>query len=242
MKRWIKKIYAKIYIYFLSKNLNKLAKYYGTDKWGVHHYTTHYNTYFRSLRKKNLSLLEIGVGGYQLPDSGGQSLRMWKAYFPKASIFSIDIYDKSQLEEPRIKIFQGSQVDRDFLINTVIKQTGQLNIIIDDGSHINEHVIETFTILFPYLKENGIYVIEDTQTSYWESSGGSMDNSAPTLMNFFKNLADGINYAEFPIPGYQPNYTDLNITSIHFYHNLIFIFKGENSEKSNYVHEGVLKL
>ena len=78
---------------------------------------------------------------------GKLSSRVWKAFFPKAKIYSIDIVDKSALEEPRIRIFRGSQGDPDFL-RLVAKEVGHLDIIIDDGSHINEHVITSFETLW----------------------------------------------------------------------------------------------
>lgn len=117
----------------------------------------------------------------------------------------------------------------------MIEQTGALDIIIDDGSHINEHVKKSVEILFPYLKENGIYIIEDTQTSYLEEFGGnSIDLLDPkTLMNYFKYLVDGLNYMEIKNNNDISNYFSKNIKSIHFYHNLIFIYKGENNEVSN---------
>ena len=122
-------------------------------------------------------------------------------------------------------------------MNEVINEIGDLDIIIDDGSHINEHVIKTFNLLFPKLKDGGIYVIEDTQTSYWDDFGGDsqdLDNSK-TLMNFFKSLTDTLNNKEFIIPGYKQSYFDKKIISMHFYHNLIFIYKGDNNEESNVV-------
>lgn len=215
-------------------DLTFLAQLFGTDKWGEHWYTPHYAFHFKSIRKKKINLLEIGVGGYDKPFSGGASLRMWKRYFPKAHIFSFDIYDKKPHEESRIKIFQGSQVDPEFLDN-ICAEIGDLDIIIDDGSHLNEHVLFTFHHLFPKLNMGGIYVVEDTQTSYWEHYGGQMEdrNNPNSIMGYFKSLADGLNHSEFKNKDYQPSYLDLNITSIHFYHNLIFIYKGENSEVSN---------
>jgi demethylmacrocin O-methyltransferase len=193
-------------------------------------------TDFKKFKYKKINLLEIGVGGYKNPFSGGNSLRMWKKYFPYGNIFSIDIYDKSPIQERKIKIFKGSQVD-DFFLNSVLKETGELDLIIDDGSHINEHVIQTFKLLFPKLKKGGIYVIEDTQTSYWKSYGGdSMNlNNPNTMMNFFKSLTDGLNHKEIINPAFKENYYDKNIVSIHFYHNLIFIYKGDNNEESNSV-------
>lgn len=227
-----------------SNNLNKLAVLYGTDKWGAHYYTQHYHNHFYQLRKKKLNILEIGVGGYADLAEGGQSLRMWKRYFPKSNIYSIDIYDKSALQEKRIKIFQGSQVDESFLTE-ICNRIGLLDIIIDDGSHINSHVITTFKILFPILRKNGIYAIEDTQTSYWskkgneEFGGDSADLTNPsTSLNFLKSLTDCLNYEEFLVPGYKPSYFDKHIVSIHFYHNLVIMHKGSNSEGSNMMING----
>ena len=72
-------------------NLTELAKIHETDKWGSHWYAPHYERHFKDLRKKKLRILEIGVGGYADPSAGGASLRMWKYYFPKSSIYALDI-------------------------------------------------------------------------------------------------------------------------------------------------------
>jgi demethylmacrocin O-methyltransferase len=218
---------------FWGRDLTKLAIIYDTDKYGIHHYTPHYQKYFRKYKYKKIRLLEIGVGGYESPDKGGNSLRMWKRYFPFGRIFSIDIYDKSPQEQKRIKIFKGSQVDQEFL-SYILKDIGEIDIIIDDGSHINHHVIESFQFLFPKLKKGGIYVVEDTQTSYWERFGGDSKNleNPKTTMNFFKKITDSLNYKEFMTEDYSPSYYDKNIRSIHFYHNLIFIFKGDNNDST----------
>src|SRR5215469_825427 len=85
-------------------NLNKLAYHFGTDKWGSHWYTQHYQRYFEPFRRRPINLLEIGVGGYEDSRQGRQSLRMWKRFFPKARIVGIDIADKRQFSEPRVDI------------------------------------------------------------------------------------------------------------------------------------------
>ena len=190
-------IFKKIKALYYKENLTMLAKLYKTDKTGSHYYTPHYQLHFQEFRTKPIHLLEIGIGGYENPKAGGESLRMWKRFFPKGNIYGIDIYDKKDFEEERIKIFQGSQIDKPFL-NQLVLNIPALDIIIDDGSHINEHVIESFRILFPFLKNGGIYVIEDTQTSYWQNYGGDSNNlnNSKTLMCFFKSLIDGLNYKE----------------------------------------------
>jgi hypothetical protein len=229
-----KNIYLGILSIPFGYNLRMLARIYNSDKWGRHCYAKHYLTHFRKLKFKRIKLFEIGVGGYHHHDIGGNSLRMWKRYFPFGRIFSLDIYDKSFFEERRIKIFQGSQADADVL-NKIITHIGEPDIIIDDGSHINKHVIGTFETLFPRLKTGGIYVIEDTETSYWPGYGGDSKNlnNPSTIMNYCKMLTDCLNHQEFIIPDHIPSYFDKSISSIHFYHNLIFIYKGLNNEESN---------
>ena len=148
--------------------------------------------------------------------------------------FGIDIHDKSHFNEKRIRTFIADQSNQT-QITRIINDIGSLDIIIDDGSHINNHVINTFKLLFPKLKIGGIYVIEDTQTSYWPEYGGtSYDlNDKKTIMGFFKSLVDGLNYEEIPGRQSKEYYFDKMIKEIHFYHNLIFIHKGLNNEGSN---------
>jgi hypothetical protein len=228
-------------IFKVNKSLIEIGKKHNSDKGTVHNYLIHYENHFKKFRSNKIKFLEIGVGGfengtYANSNLGGRSLKMWKEYFSKGEIFAIDIEDKSKLEEERIKIFKGDQTDEQFLQN-VIDNTGELDLIIDDGSHINDHVIKSFKFLFPFLNEGGIYVIEDTQTSYWKDYGGdSLNlNNPSTMMNFFKSLTDSLNNQEFINPDYMQNDFDKTIVSIHFYHNLIFIYKGKNDEKSNMV-------
>jgi hypothetical protein len=212
-------------------SLTKLAKRFKTDKWGKDHkYTPHYTRHFRPWREREINLLEIGIGGYDREGRGGASLRMWKAYFPNAQIFGLDIVDKSFVDEPRIRTFQGDQTDP-AILNDLAKTAGTLHLIIDDGSHRPADIIDSFNLLFPLLVDDGIYVIEDTQTSYWPENGGQEDPGADgTTMAFVKQLIDGLNWEEFVIEPYEPTFTDLHITAVSCYHNLVFIQKGTNQE------------
>ena len=210
-------------------DLTRLASIYGTDKWGLHWYTPHYERYFRPIKSRPLNVLEIGVGGYEDAGQGGASLRMWKSYFRRSRIVGIDLYDKRHLSEDRIDIRQCDQTDENAL-RQLSSEYGGFDIVIDDGSHINEHVIRTFEILFPLLRPEGIYVVEDVQTAYWPSYGGGKDHPGSS-MAFFKNLVDGLNHMEFPIAQYRPSLYDLSIVEIAFVHNLIFVRKGTNDEK-----------
>lgn len=207
-------------------NLTTLAKIYKTDKWGYHYYTPVYQQWFGALRHTPIKLLEIGVGGYAKPRHGGDSLRMWKRYFYKGSITGIDLYDKSALQESRLKIYQGDQTDPAFLKN-VSAAEGPFDIIIDDGSHVNSHILKSFETLFPLMPPGGIYVIEDTQTSYWSKYEGSTQemNRIPSAMNYFISRVHGVNRTEWLKEETHPDIPDQGIASISFYHNLIVVVK-----------------
>ena len=157
---------------------------------------------------------------------GGDSLRMWKRYFYKGMITGIDLYDKSALQEGRLKIYQGDQTDPAFL-KRVTDTEGPFDIIIDDGSHVNSHIITSFEILFPLMPSGGIYVIEDTQTSYWPKYEGSTAQmkSVPSAMNYFIERVHAVNSTEWLKDETHPDLPDQGIASIAFYHNLIFVIK-----------------
>lgn len=156
---------------------------------------------------------------------------MWKAFFPRANIYVIDIFDKSTLEELRIRIFRGSQANPDFL-RCVAGKIGQIDVVIDDGSRVNEHVISSFKTLFPLLSDNGIYAIEDLQTACWPEFGGGNEPDSPHIsMGVIKSVVDGLNWEEFH--NREPELFDKQISSISFYHNLALIYKWVNIEGAN---------
>ena len=167
--------------------LSRMAVLNGTDKFGYHCYTPNYHKLFHRWRDRELKILEIGVGGYQDEDRGGQSLATWRDYFPRGEVTGIDIQKKVLDFGPRVAIRQGSQVDPDFL-KALVAERGPFDLIVDDGSHRNEHVVETFALLFPTLKPGGIYVVEDVQTSFMPRFGGSLDLAAPNSVGFFRDL------------------------------------------------------
>jgi hypothetical protein len=223
-----------------APSLRDLAIRHGTDKEGPHSYADAYERHLGHLRERPIKLLEIGIGGYADkergytdPERGGASLRMWKEFFPLGRIFGLDIVDKSALAEDRITILRGNQAHKPALERMAMEH-GPFDVVIDDGSHWCKHVIASFEVLFPHVTDDGIYAIEDLQTSYWESYGGSSgDDRRGTSMTMLEALADGVNYAELDIEGYEPTYTDRWVKSVTFYHNLAFIQKGPNLEQSN---------
>jgi hypothetical protein len=214
-------------------DLGDLAVRFGSDKWALFHwYTQHYEQHFARFRSEPVRLLEIGIGGYQFADWGGESLRMWQRYFHRGLVYGLDIFDKSDVKGPRIRTIQGDQNDPEFLAE-LGRRFGPFDIIIDDGSHVNEHVKTSFRCLFPFVRLGGLYVVEDCQTAYWPGHGGDDRDliNADTSIGMLKRLVDGLNHQEI-LSGAEdpPSYTDRNIVGLYFYHNLAIVEKGVNAE------------
>ncbi len=216
----------------LNKYLNTIAELYNTDKL-EHGYTKTYEKYFESIRDQKLKILEIGI-------ADGKSLLMWSDYFKNSTIIGLDIHKidikEKKLDRNNIKVHQGSQ-SNDKFINDIINQYGNFDIIIDDGSHLTKDVIKSFHLLFPYLNNEGLYVVEDIQTSYNHFFGGNPFDLkySNSHMNFFKHLTDRLNYQEIANPFYISNKYDAKITNVSFYHNLVFVRKGVNNKSSKEV-------
>ena len=175
-------------------------------------------------------MLEIGIGGYDRPHEGGTSLKMWNDFFPRGKIFGLDVHDKSSLRmPPRVHIFQGDQNDPEFL-ESFAAQWGPFDIIIDDGSHVSEHVITSFRALFPYVTDGGYYVVEDLFFSYDEELGGSPVHldGLDTSMGLLKSLTDQM-HAKY-IPDREPADHGERIVAMSYYPKICFIRKGDNTK------------
>jgi hypothetical protein len=221
----------------MVESLTAIGRHFGTDKAAVHGYTVFYDALLASWRDRPVKLLEIGIGGNEDLTAGGESLRMWKEYFPHGQIVGMDIHDKTAHAEDRVHVVVGDQSDV-ALLTAINEEYGPFDVIVDDGSHVNGHVIVTFSALFPLLKPGGMYIVEDLQTSYWPKYGGGLHRrSKRTSMGFLKDRVDGLNYREFRTPGYVPTSFDLAIDEIRFRHNVAAILKSTIhgiDESSNY--------
>lgn len=135
----------------------------GTDKVYQHHYHIYYHDVLQHLRDKFFNMLEVGVAGFN-------SIDMWKQYFPVAKIYGIDI--EKEYMDKRITVYRADQSKKEDLEDVIQKMRVKCDFINDDGSHIPEHQLLTFDIFFSdLLNPNGVYIIEDIETSYWKRNG-----------------------------------------------------------------------
>ena len=180
-------------------HLDALGILWGTDKARGHHgYTTYYARHLRARRRSIRCVLEIGVGGYVDPHDGGNSLRMWRNYFPSATIYGLDLYEKRFADARRLITLQGDQSDPETLKH-VVELCAPLDLVVDDGSHVRSDVIASFDALFPAVKPGGLYAVEDLVAVYPPSYGGSPKGGSESAAGLAKLLLDDLHLDQHPV-------------------------------------------
>lgn len=166
-----------LYSYFINNKGSIIHKWF--------HYFDIYHRHFEKFRKKRVTILEFGV-------SQGGSLQMWRKYFGrKARIIGVDINPKCKmLEEKGIEIYIGDQGDKKFL-NKLMKEIGPVDVVIEDGGHFMKQQINTFEVVYPYVNEGGVFLIEDLHTSYWPEFEGGY-NKTTTFIEYAKKIIDDL--------------------------------------------------
>jgi hypothetical protein len=210
-----------------KRDLDALARHYGTDKSSQYHrYTRLYQPHFRTRRLAVRSVLEIGVGGVTSFEgfettAGGQSLRMWRDYFPNAQIVGVDINEKD-VRGTRIHFERGDQSDSTFL-QEVVRRYGPFDVVIDDGSHIGRHINASYAALWPAVKPGGMYVIEDLPVAYHPSYEGGPPGTPGTAVELIKAQVDNAirrNEDRIGVVSFEPT-----VAAIHLYPELVFFEK-----------------
>jgi hypothetical protein len=201
-----------------NKSLNDLGKKYNTDKITYHRFDRVYEKFLKPIKNEHIKFFEIGCG------SDYASFNMWKEYFPNGQIFCMDINEKLTTE--RGVVYTGDQSNINDLQN-ISNIVGKCDVIIDDGSHVPRHQIDTFNFLFENMLLNGgIYIIEDVECSYWNPNnyiyGYKIENI--NVIDYFSSLPHKIN-SEFS--GLKNNQL---ISSITYYRNCIIITKMNDQE------------
>lgn len=168
IKNLIKKNYLKIQSLLSSGELSEIGKIYKTDKvdewhsFGGKNYMDIYSVYLSQFKNETITLLEIGI-------KGGASLRTFRDYFKKGTILGLDINPNAAFKEDRITTYIGSQSSAD-VIDKIFSEHPEINIVLDDGSHVNELTIASFNLLFDRLPKGSLYIIEDLYCSYLEEA------------------------------------------------------------------------
>lgn len=228
------------------------SRYPKTDKVSYHGYHRSYPYFLSRLRGQLVSMLEIGV-------ARGGSLEFWRDYFKELSYWGVDIRAEEDIQEvhPEIFIIRGDQSDAGFLELLPKKINKELNFIIDDGSHVPDHQINTFnSLFFSLLAPGGVYIIEDIETSYWKRDklyGYSINYGVghpKSVIEIFKSIVDSVNLEFTNGELYSPESSishkvQREIELIAFSHNSIIIIKKDRAAFAQYydrIYRGAAKV
>jgi len=176
----------KLHTWFYTKK-HKMKCY----KW-IHYLDIYEKHFAKFSRRKRISILEIGV-------YDGGSLEMWDNYFNRAKIVGVDI-NKECLKLQKnfgenVIIELGDQARPDFW-EDFKKRHEPFDIIIDDGGHMMNQQLTTFECMYDHVKENGVYLVEDTHTSYYNNFGGGL-NRPETFIEKTKAFIDAMHVHHF---------------------------------------------
>jgi len=173
-------------------------------------------------RQTATRVFEIGI-------NKGGSIRMWKEYFPEATIFGLDsskgvVRNMQAAKVDRVTALRLNQNDRDQLQDFAdtygLHAWEKFVIGIDDGSHYWEDQIKSFQVLWPTIKDGGLYVCEDTLNSYYTKAG----NDGQSAIDYFKGLVNELNFhGDSDVS--SPTEYQSTIGWIGFRYNVIFIKK-----------------
>jgi hypothetical protein len=216
-----------------------------SDKWN--HYFDIYQKYLGKYEGKNVTFIEVGV-------QYGGSLEMWSNFFgPESKLYGIDVdpfCSTLKYDNPNIKIIIGDQGNPNFW-NEFLPTIGPIDIFLDDGGHHMFQQILTFENVWPSINTNGIYMCEDTHTSYFSNFRAGYKNQS-TFVEYAKDFVDLMNMKDIGIYTEQSetitrmyNTRDAlvnkkfaeDVSSVHFYDSMIIFEKEKLSEKKRVIKE-----
>ena len=153
-----------------------------------------YDQIFQQHYDCQINLLEIGV-------QNGGSLEIYTSLFAnKSQLIGCDIDKKCQeldYDNKNINIVIGDATNSQTK-SKILNFCKRFDIVIDDGSHQQDDIIKAFLMYFPLLSDNGVYIVEDLHTSYWQTYGGGLFKP-DSAISFFKLLVDVINHEHWGV-------------------------------------------
>ena len=150
-----------------------------SDKSFWHRFTPLYEKKLKEVKNCN-KILEFGV-------FKGDSIRWLNKLFPEAEIFGADILpiQESWPINENIKYFYVDQGDPDTILKLFQEIDCDLDLIIEDGSHLPIHQRNCLVESLKHISSGGVYILEDLHTSHPEHPYYNY-NFKNNIFNFFK--------------------------------------------------------
>jgi hypothetical protein len=123
-------------------------------------------SYCKVKKETAKNVLEIGIWD-------GGSIKLWSDFFTNAKIYGLDIihidniFDDIKNNE-RIYLFTSTDAyNTDFFINNLLNKNIKFDLLLDDGPHTLESMIQFIRLYTNIMTDDGILIIEDVQSWEW---------------------------------------------------------------------------
>ncbi len=174
----------------ISQSLDHLLHEYGSDKANIfklnqqqgHGYSIYYEKKLAAYKNKNLNILEIG-------SYAGASAAAFTKYLPKSNIYCFDVnISNFKYKSEKINVFGidiNNQTKVQKTLNKIFSEQNftQFDLIIDDGSHNLSDILISLKFFFKYVKNNGLYIIEDVHIAYLIKLANKLKDYSPNIIS-----------------------------------------------------------
>ena len=164
-----------------------------TDKNTDHSYLEVYDLLLKSKKHSALNILEVGIGYGNQGATNGGSIKLWKDYFPNATVHALDILPINRIwdgikEDPRIQLYTSFDAYNANLVKTnFVDKNLKFDFVIDDGPHSLESMVSFINLYLPLLTDDGILIIEDIQQYNWVNS---LKSTVPETLRKYVEVFD----------------------------------------------------
>lgn len=155
----------KVSMDFTDMSFTEVADYFGIDKGSLHENHLHsvvYEDLLSDLKSRSFNMVELGINDTRFP---GKCIDFWTTIFRDIKYHGFDFTDCSHFryDSNKVKIFQGDLSNSSDLQNMITEfgLTNNIDVLIDDCSHIAEEIINGFENLYRHIKKGGYYFVEN---------------------------------------------------------------------------------
>lgn len=163
---------------------------------------------------KRVTVLEIGVL------NGGGLFMLRNLLGPDARIIGVDL-------NPSCKVFEKYGFEIEILNqsnakgwDSLFSKIGPVDIVLEDGGHTNLQQITSVVNCIKNIRDGGVYLSEDTHTSYWREFGNPSKRS---FIEFMKICVDKIN-SRGPRIKVRDSDAFGSVYSVQFFESIVCLF------------------
>jgi hypothetical protein len=162
-----------------------------TDKNTSHSYMGLYDTLLKNKKETAVNVLEVGIGDFGQKNGG--SIKLWRDYFTKATIYGLDILSTDRvidelLTDKRVVLYTSTDAyNDDFFTSHFLNKNIKCDFMLDDGPHTLESMKKFIKLYSQLMTDDGILIIEDVPNIGWIDI---LSNEVPEELKKFIKVYD----------------------------------------------------